>query len=106
LYAISADRAFYRQGGITGFDWKAIHDEYFRYLWKGQIEKRRSVLNIFRTWNSVLYPNLANNQQKALKKKKSVHVAEAALEEDDQELSEPEEEGEQHCDIETRESAE
>jgi hypothetical protein len=106
LYSIGPDRAFYRQGGITGFDWKAIHDEYFRYLWKGKIEKRRSVLNIFRTWNSVLFPNHTSKSPDTHKKKKTIHAAETALEEDIQEPSEPEEEQEQHRDEESNQRVE
>jgi hypothetical protein len=74
-----------------GFDWNAIHREYFKYLWKGKIEKRRTVLNIFRTWNDVLFPNTSRESEKPKQKKNAPPAAEQALDEDEQEISDEEE---------------
>lgn len=56
------------------------------------MERRSSVLNIFRTWNNTLYPNMKNDTILKKPNTNPLKEAEMALENDLQELSDEEDE--------------
>lgn len=54
---MSADENLQAHGANTHINYQSDFSVVLEYLFKGIHEKRKSVLNIIRTWDDVLFPN-------------------------------------------------
>lgn len=56
-WALSSDDFLQSVGTNTGINYKKDFEEYLEILMKGLRKKKRSVLNVFREWDRVVFPN-------------------------------------------------
>ncbi|KAJ7201090.1 hypothetical protein GGX14DRAFT_571664 [Mycena pura] len=56
-WAASADVEFTPRGAETGIDWQADLERYIEYLQNGLNKRKASVLNIFREWDELFFPD-------------------------------------------------
>jgi hypothetical protein len=56
-WALSSDNFLQSVGTNTGINYRKDFEEYLEILTKGLRKKKRSVLNVFREWDRVVFPN-------------------------------------------------
>ncbi|KZT29210.1 hypothetical protein NEOLEDRAFT_1057477 [Neolentinus lepideus HHB14362 ss-1] len=88
-WALSADEKFQSRGAITGINYKAAFEEYLHYLMTGLWNKKASVMNIFRVWDTTLFPNTGSSlvHMQEDRSHDEFRSALEALDADEQELS-------------------
>ncbi|KIJ58810.1 hypothetical protein HYDPIDRAFT_171095 [Hydnomerulius pinastri MD-312] len=59
-WVASPDNCLKEHGSESGIRWIDDFEDYLDYLIKGLRERKSSVLNIFKEWDRVLFPNAAN----------------------------------------------
>ncbi|KAK6977814.1 hypothetical protein R3P38DRAFT_3471833 [Favolaschia claudopus] len=57
IWALSGDTNLRTPGDCTGIDYQERFEEYLEVLLTGLELKRKSILNVFREWDRVLFPN-------------------------------------------------
>ncbi|KAJ7262627.1 hypothetical protein C8J57DRAFT_1632582 [Mycena rebaudengoi] len=57
IWTLSADEQLQTKGAITGIDWLARFEFYLKYLTIGLEERRASVINIFKVWDTKFFPD-------------------------------------------------
>ncbi|KAJ7823349.1 hypothetical protein B0H14DRAFT_2826880, partial [Mycena olivaceomarginata] len=57
IWALSADTSLRDRGDRTSIDYGARFDQYLEILLVGLREKSESILNIFKEWDRVVFPN-------------------------------------------------
>lgn len=55
-FVASADQTLLPRGSETGINYQEDYEFYFKYLHKGLHSNKRSVLDLFKTWNGIFYP--------------------------------------------------
>ncbi|KAJ6453503.1 hypothetical protein C8R45DRAFT_945039 [Mycena sanguinolenta] len=56
-WALSADTFLRDQGDKTNINYDALFDQYLEILLEGLRDKSQSILNVFREWDCVIFPN-------------------------------------------------
>jgi hypothetical protein len=56
-WALSSDDFLQSVGTNTGINYRRDYEEYLEILMKGIRKKKRSILNAFREWDQVVFPN-------------------------------------------------
>ena len=78
------------RGISTGIDWRTEFECYLQYLLQGLQQHKASVLNIFRTWDSIFFPNtdtsLSRNCGQGSNSEESTRNALNALNADEEDL--------------------
>ncbi|EGO26545.1 hypothetical protein SERLADRAFT_407295 [Serpula lacrymans var. lacrymans S7.9] len=59
-WALSPDECLKEKGNESGIRWHDDFDNYLEYLLSGLQKQKKSVLNIFREWDQVLFPNTSH----------------------------------------------
>ncbi|EGO19292.1 hypothetical protein SERLADRAFT_411786 [Serpula lacrymans var. lacrymans S7.9] len=59
-WALSPDECLKEKGNESGICWHDDFDNYLEYLLSGLQKQKKSVLNIFREWDQVLFPNTSH----------------------------------------------
>jgi hypothetical protein len=54
---LSADVLMAEKGVQTGINWKSTHDNILVYLLTGLTERRCGIVELFRAWDDVLFPD-------------------------------------------------
>ncbi|KAJ7851280.1 hypothetical protein B0H14DRAFT_2355356 [Mycena olivaceomarginata] len=57
IWALSADTCLRSRGDHTNIDYDALFDQYLEILTLGLREKSRSILNVFKEWDRIIFPN-------------------------------------------------
>ncbi|KAJ6451400.1 hypothetical protein C8R45DRAFT_848437 [Mycena sanguinolenta] len=57
IWALSTDTFLRNQGDKTNIDYDALFDQYLEILLEGLRDKSQSILNVFREWDRVIFPN-------------------------------------------------
>ncbi|KAJ7267360.1 hypothetical protein C8J57DRAFT_1616055 [Mycena rebaudengoi] len=57
IWTLLADERLQTKGAITGIDWLARFEFYLKYLTIGLEERRVSVINIFKVWDTKFFPD-------------------------------------------------
>jgi hypothetical protein len=77
-------------GISTGIDWMTEFECYLQYLLQGLQQRKVSVLNIFRIWDGIFFPNtdtsLSGNRSQGSNSEKSTRNALDALNVDEEDL--------------------
>ncbi|KAJ7880658.1 hypothetical protein B0H13DRAFT_2345541 [Mycena leptocephala] len=94
-WLFSVDDTFVSTGPTSAIEWQQDFEYYLQLLTEGLLKKKPSILNVFRVWNQKLYPNsdegLANGVDSD---DEGEQGRRAALEEMNEEDSEPDSEDE------------
>ena len=56
-WALSSDDFLQSVGTNTGINYRRDFEEYLEILMKGLRKKKRSILNVFKEWDRVVFPN-------------------------------------------------
>ncbi|KAJ7897612.1 hypothetical protein B0H14DRAFT_2557612 [Mycena olivaceomarginata] len=56
-WALSADTCLRSRGDHTNIDYDTLFDQYLEILTLGLCEKSRSILNVFKEWDRIIFPN-------------------------------------------------
>jgi hypothetical protein len=56
-WALSSDEHLQSRGNNTGIDYGKDFEEYLELLITGLQQKKKSILNVFRVWDRVIFPN-------------------------------------------------
>jgi hypothetical protein len=57
IWALSSDTCLWSRGDHTNIDYDALFDQYLEILTVGFREKNRSILNVFKEWDRIIFPN-------------------------------------------------
>ncbi|KAF8142216.1 hypothetical protein K438DRAFT_1450785, partial [Mycena galopus ATCC 62051] len=57
IWALSADTCLRNRGDKTNIDYDELYDQYLEILITGLREKRRSIINVFKEWDQIIFPH-------------------------------------------------
>ncbi|KAJ7114379.1 hypothetical protein C8R44DRAFT_630086, partial [Mycena epipterygia] len=57
IWALSADTCLRDRGDKTNIDYDALFDQYLEILLEGLRAKSRSIINVFKEWDRIVFPN-------------------------------------------------
>jgi hypothetical protein len=57
IWALSADTCLRDRGDKTNIDYDGLFDQYLEILTVGLRDKSRSIINVFKEWDRIIFPN-------------------------------------------------